>query len=248
MSSNSNNIKSLQKLTNELLNEAVKNIRSGRQNSSASMEEYFKITGYLLSEAKEYIDGAWEMIASKKWDASLALSRWILEASMNLWWVAAEKSKLEQHKRNVDLVGEALRCEANLLKGLAELWPNNATNFNDQAEKAIKERRSLGVRKLDKLDKRMKSIKPPNKPNWPNLYVLFRICCAAAHPNLKMWERYKQVGAIIVSISPSGSKDIACWMTAASTLYLVSFSYSLTKLGNARQLNEWWKNKVVPLL
>jgi hypothetical protein len=248
MSSNSNNIKSLQKLTDELLNNALKNIRSGRQNSSVSMEEYFKITGYLLSEAKEYIDGAWGMIASKKWDASLALSRWVLEASMNLWWVAAEKNKVEQHQRNVDLVGEALRCEANLLDGLAEFWPSNAAAFNNQAKKAIRERKSLSVRKLDKLDKRMQSIKPPNKPNWPNLYVLFRICCAAAHPNLKMWERYKQVGTTIVSIRPSGNKDIACWMAVASTLYLVSLSYCLTKLGNARQLNEWWKNKVVPLL
>lgn len=246
MSSSSNNIKSLQKLTDGLLNDALINIRLGRQNSSASMEEYFKTTEYLLLEAREYVNGAWEMITSKKWDASLTLSRWVLEASMNLWWIGAEKSKAKQ--RHVDLIGEALRCEANLFDGLAEFWPSDAAAFNDKAKEARRVRESLGVRKIDNLDNRMQSIKPPDKPNWPDLYILFRICCTAAHPNLKVWERYQRIGNATVSIRPPDNKNIACWMAAASTLYLVSLSYYLTKLGNAKQLNRWWKDKVVPLL
>jgi len=246
--SKSNNIKSLQKLTDDLLGEALKKIRLGRQNSSEYMDEYFKITEYILYEAKEYVDGAWEMIKSKRCDASLALSRWVLEASMNLWWVAAEKNSSERSQRNVDLVGEALRCEANLLDGLAEFWPSNAKAFKNKAKEARKVRNSLSVRRLGKLEGRMQSIKPPSNPNWPNLYSLFRVCCAEAHPNLKIWERYQRVGNAIVSIKPYDNKNIACWMVAASTLYLVSISYCLTKLGNAQQLNKWWKSKVVPLL
>jgi hypothetical protein len=210
------------------------------------MEEYFKTAEYLLLEAKEYVDGAWEMIASKKWDASLTLSRWVLEASMNLWWVVVEKNKTKQ--RHMELVGEALRCEANLFDGLAKFLPEQAVAYNSKAKEARKMRKYLGVGKPDSLDKRIKSIKPQNRPDWPDPYVLYRICCAEAHPNLKVWERYKSVGTVTVSIKPPDNKGTASWMAAASTLYLVSFSYCLIELEYIEQLNKWWKDEVAPLL
>lgn len=98
----------------------------------------------------------------------------------------------------------------------------------------------------------MKDIKPPDRPDWPNLYALYRICCAAAHPGLRGWERFKKIGQTTVSVEPSGNtiltSDMATWMAAASVLYLVSFAHCLTQTGNLESLKDWWNAKVSPLL
>jgi len=88
----------------------------------------------------------------------------------------------------------------------------------------------------------------PDKVSWPELYPLYRICCAAAHPSLKVWERFGIEDDSAVSKEPIDKQWLACWMAAASTIYLVSLTYCLTKLGDAQQLNKWWKDKVEPLL
>ena len=186
------NIDNLKKLSSGLLDDALKEIRSGREKLSKSMDEYFFTAEYLILKAKEYVDGAWDMLASEKCDASIALSRWVLEASMNLLWVVADRDKIEQRLR--DLVGEALRCEAILLEDSAKLWQDDAQAFVKKANKARETIKSLGAEKLDNLYSRIDDIKQSNKPTWPQLYALYRICCVAAHPGLKVWERYVNVG------------------------------------------------------
>jgi hypothetical protein len=243
---NSKNIIKLKSLTCILINKALVEIKKGRQNSSTAMEAHFRTAEYLLLEAKEYIDGAWEMLEHNKPNASLALSRWVVEAFMNLLWAVADKDQIKP--RLMVLAGESLRCEAHLLEGLADLWPNQAIDFKNHAKKAIKEREALKVEKIKSLCERIKNIRFPNKPNWPSIYVLYRICSAAAHPNLKVWERFALVGHVTVSRKPIDKRRTACWMAAASTLYLVFSAYCLTKLRNVQNLDDWWSNQVAPLL
>jgi len=240
------NIGQLKALTKSLIHNELKEIRSGRQKSSTSMEEQFRAAEYLLLEAKEYVDGAWEMIASKKCDASLALSRWLLEASINLLWAVADEDKKKQRLK--DLFAEALRCDANLREGLAKLWPNQALAFENEAKKAREIIQNLKAKKLKGLDVRLTEIKQLNRPNWPKLYSLYRTCCASAHPNLKVWERFTNVGNATVSKKTIDNRIIACWMAATSTLYLVTGAYCLTNLGRKKQLNYWWMKQVKPLL
>jgi hypothetical protein len=232
----------LKALSGELLNDALKEIRSNRERLSGAKEERFLTAEYLLLEAKEYNDGAWEMLASEKCGASIALSRWVLEASMNLLWVVADKSHLD--RRLIDLVGEALRCEANRLEGSAYLWPDKAQAFNNKANEARVTSKSLGANKLGDLCSRVDSIAQVDE----RIYALYRICCAEAHPGLKVWERYVKKGDITLSKSPVDIIMTARWMAIASVFYLVTFSYCLTELGEANRLKVWWQTKVVPIL
>lgn len=242
------NTTNLSKLTNSLVSDALDKIRQGRKNSPSSMEPHFRTAEYLLLEAKEYVDGAWEMLEYNKCGASLALSRWVLEASIDLFWAVADKNNIEQRLR--DLGGEALRCEANLREGLVNLWPSQACDLKNQAKKARAERKTLGAKKLENMERRIQDIKQIY-PNCPALYDLYRICCAEAHPSLKIWERFVKVGSTTVttvSKNPIDERWIACWIAAASTLYLVSGTYCLTELGNAQLLKDWWSNQAIPLI
>ena len=150
-----------------------------------------------------------------------------------------------------DLVGEALRNEVNRRKDLAKLYPAHATALLEGAEKARKVRDELGARRLKPLSQRMEDVKPPDKPGWPDLYVLYRICCLASHPGLRVWSRFKMVGSATVSFDPVDNKiftpEQACWMVAASTLYLALYCICLAGIRNLKALDDWW-NKVEPLL
>ncbi len=241
------NIKSLKKLSIVLLDNALKEITLHRKNTSPPNEESFITAEYLLLESKEYVEGAWDMVSMERYDASIALSSWILEASLNLFWAVADKDKI--HDKLVVLAGEALRCDANLHEGLGEIWPSYAEAFISKAKEARKVRQSLGIDKpLESLDKRLKDIKQENSPKWPELYPLYRICCASAHHSLKVWERYAYSGNSIVGRELIDKSEISTWMAAASTFYIVVFSYCLTGLGDSQQLKDWWEIKIRPLL
>ena len=244
--SSSSNIKTLQTLSCDLLEDTLKEIRSHREKNSPPNEEHFLTAEYLLQEAMEYVAGAWEMIISDKPNASIALSRWVLEASLNLLWTVADRDKIDERLKV--LVGEALRNDACLLEGLAKLWPAKVHQFESKANEARKIRKSFDVERPKGLDERLQEIVPPDKDNWPKLYPLYRICCAAAHPGLKVWERFCNVDELIVSKDPIDKQSIACWMAAASTLYLSTNTYCLTELGNIDELKHWWVEQVVPLL
>jgi len=234
-------IDSLQTLSRDLLDGTLAEIRLHREKSSPPNEEYFFTAEYLLQEAMEYVIGAWEMIKSGKSNASIALSRWVLEASLNLLWTVAERDQIEE--RHKVLIGEALRNDACLLEGLAKLWPDKKCQFISKANEARRIRESFGVEKPECLDQRLKEIKLSDK--W---YPLYRICCAAAHPGLKVWERFGSAGDPTVSKDPINKQSVACWMAAASTLYLVASAYCLTGLEDPKQQKDWWETKVRPLL
>jgi hypothetical protein len=110
----------------------------------------------------------------------------------------------------------------------------------------------LGSVKIASLKERMKDTKPPDKPDWPNLYVHYRVCCAAAHPGLKVWERFKMVGQGTVSTKASDDTvltfDMAMWMAAASAFWLASFACSLADTRDTEKLKGWWNAEVAPLL
>lgn len=243
-------IHTLKKLTVTLIDDALTEIRSKRPNSSRGKERRFRTADYFLLEVQDYVAGAWDMLAVGNVRASVAISRWILEAGMNLWWVVSNEDETEQHL--ADLAGEALRQDANLLDGLADLRPNHAQALRQRGDKARRVRADLGCVKLDSLETRMKDIKPPETPNWPDLYTLYRICCAAAHPGLRAWERFKKAGQATVSTEPSDNtiltSDMATWMAAASVLYLVLCAHCLTQTGNLEGLKILWNTKISPLL
>ncbi|KPJ65884.1 MAG: hypothetical protein AMJ43_09830 [Coxiella sp. DG_40] len=242
----SGNIASLQILSSNLLDDTLTEIRLHRKESSPPNEEYFPTAEYLLQEAMEYVAGAWEMVKSGKSNASIALSRWVLEASLNLLWIMADEDKIEE--RHTVLIGEALRNDACLLEGLAKLQPDESHQFESKANEARRIRNDLGVEKPESLEKRLEKIRIHDKANWPELYSLYRICCAAAHPSLKVWERFVIADNSTVYKDPIDKKSLACWMVTASTFYLVMSTYCLTELGDSAQLKDWWKNKVWPLL
>jgi len=232
----------LKHLTGRLLDDALKTVQSGQQ--GLSMEKYFRTAEYILLEAKEYVDGACEMIDCNKYNASLTLSRWVLEASMNLLWAVADKDKTEQHLNN--LVGEALGHEANLNEGKTNLWPEHASVYASKANNARKMRHSLGCEKPASLRTRINSIK--DLGDCPKLYDLYKICCSSAHPSLRVWERFRNIGNVMVPVMPDDKKKIACWMVAASVLYLVFSVYCLTELGDVHNLEDWWSKQMMPLL
>lgn len=215
-----NNTETLKIHSLDLLDNALKEITLHRKKTSPPNEGNFITAEYLLLEAKEYVEGAWDMVSMERYNASIALSRWILEASLNLFWVVADKDEI-QEKLKV-LAGEALRCDANLREGLAEIWPSYAESSKSNAEEARKVRKSLGIDEpIESLEKRLKDIKQEDNPKWPGLYPLYRICCASAHPSLNVWERYAYSGNSIVGREPVDKSEISSWMVAASTFYLV---------------------------
>jgi len=243
---NKSNITSLKTLSIDLLNDAIKEITSHHEKTSPPNEEYFLTAEYLLQEAIEYIIGSWEMLISNKPNASIALSRWILEASLNLLWTIAERDKIEERLKI--LVGEALRNDACLLEGLTKLWPDKRKEFESKAREAREIRKSLCDEKPKSLNDRLEEIKPPDKDNLSEFYALYRICCASAHPSLKVWERFCSKKDKTDSKDAIDKKPIACWMAAASTLYLVTSTYCLVELGDSTKLKDWWEKKVRPLL
>jgi hypothetical protein len=244
------NIRRLKDLTSTLIQEALAKIRQGRHQSSMCDDNRFRTAEYFLLEAGDRVNGAWEMLLIGNARASLAISRWTLEAALNLLWVVSNPDKINQ--RLTDLVGEALRQDANLREGLAKMWPHRAAALTRSANKARQIRAKLGVVRTTTLDEMMKETKPPDKREWPDLYVHYRVCCAAAHPGLKVWERFTADGQTTISTKPSVdtilTSDMAMWMAVAPAFWLVSFAYSLTNHEDAGEMKEWWSAKAAPLL
>ena len=251
--SSSTNIKALEKLSLDLLAATLKEIQSAHKETSLAneKEKYFATAEYLLQEALEYVTGAWEMISSGKPNASIALSRWVLEASLNLMWTVSDKQKIDDRQR--DLIGEALRQDACLFEGYAELWPETREYCLNTAEAARTMRTNIGAQDPGPLEKRVGEIRKAINPKGPNWYPLYRICCAAAHPNLKVWVRFGiRDDDSTFPKDPVDSPSRVSWtasnMAAASTYYLVLSAYILVDLGDEDVLKQWWADQVHPLL
>lgn len=239
-------LESLKALSIGLLTNALEEIESHRKSSSPQNIEHFLTAEYLLQEAFEYVTGAWDMLISNKPNAAIALSRWALEASLNLLWTVADRSNIDNCLKT--LVGEALRLDACLLEGLAKLQPENAEQYTNKAQEARTVRKGLGVEKPDDLNTRLENIRQPERDKWPELYSLYRICCSSAHPGLKVWERFGGAADSIEAKNPIDKQSIARFMAAASTLYLVTNAFCLTKCGEIEKLDEWWLKQVESLL
>lgn len=236
----------LKTLSINLLTDAFKEIKSHREDTSPQNVEHFLTAEYLLQEAFEHVTGSWDMLISNKPNASIALSRWALEASLNLLWTIADRNKIDDCLKT--LVGEALRLDACLLEGLAKLWPEHAERYKNKAQEARSVREGLGVERPKDINTRLENIRQPERDNWPELYPLYRICCSSAHPGLKVWERFGGTADSVESKNPIDKQSIARWMAAASTLYLVANAFCLTELGRKEELDEWWSKQVAPLL
>lgn len=244
------NIRRLQDLTSTLIQDALARIRLGCHQSSMCDDNRFRTAEYFLLQAGDYVHGAWEMLRIGNAHASLAISRWTLEAALNLWWVVSSPDETDQRLR--DLCGEALRQDALLREALAEMWPDQAHALKRSANKARQIRDELRPVRIPNLETRMKNIQPPDKPDWPDLYVHYRVCCAAAHPGLKVWEQFTAGGQATISTKPSDdtilTSDMAMWMATAPVFWLVSFAYSLTNHENADEMKKWWDAEAAPLL
>ncbi len=247
----SSKLTALQAKTAELLAKALTEIQHGRVKAPQAKEGRFGVAEYLVTEAKEYVGASWDLLRAEKPRASLAVSRWLVEAALNLLWVTTKTNEIA--KRLKLLVAEALRLEAAKLEGLGELQPSKAKQFKDQAAAARQKQRDLVAQpkwRLDPLSNRIDSIKAPLKAkSMPNPYVFYRICCAAAHPGLEVWRRFDQAprGAAVMR-KPSDDSAVACLILACSALWLVTGAYCLVELGDANGLKNWWEGEIVPLL
>ncbi len=241
---NQDNISALKALTCELVNNTLQKIRTHREGHTPTDEARLVIPEYLLDEALEYVSGAWDLILSDRPKAAVSLSRWVVEASMNLYWVVKGMPD-DADDRLLALYGEALRNEAILLEGLSKILPAKAKALLEKASRVSEVRRQdLGIKtRLQGLENRSKEADMPE-----GLYPVYRICCAAAHPALKVWEKYQEDG----SNGPGNliDKYTACWIAAQSAFHLVVNSYVLTQLdyGDDGSLESWWTKKVQPLL
>lgn len=241
---NQDNISALKALTCELVNNTLQKIRTHREGHNLTYEPRLVTPEYLLDEALEYVSGAWDLILSDRPKAAVALSRWVVEASINLYWVVKGMPD-GADDRLKDLVGEALRNEVNLFKGLSKFFPEKANALSEIAGRASEARtQNLGIEtRLHGLENRIKEADMP-----PTLYSAYRICCGAAHPALNVWEKFQEEG-----LNGPGSlieTYTACWMAAQSTFHLVIGSYMLTKIetGDDEFPQKWWTDKVEPLL
>lgn len=232
---NTEEILQSQKVLDEFYKETLSKIKS-QSHSDFSKQTYFLVAEYLLLEAEEYIEGAWQMLLLKRYNASLSLSRWILEASMNLVWVVSNKDKIDERLKI--LGGEALRCEANLREAFIKIWPGSSSVSKMNAENARRVRDSLEVEKPNDLFTRLSEIKKENPTLSPleDLYSFYKFCCDAAHPTLKLWEHSTKE-----THDPNWKYGIASWMIKASTFYLGMFTLKLTGLDDKDQLNDWFK-------
>ena len=225
----------LRSRTCDLLDRTLGDIRDARTDRGSSGAPS-QAADYLLREAREYLDGAWEMLLGRKPSASLALSRWLLEAALNLMWVVADQREVEA--RLASLRAHDLRLAALQHEGMAEVVPSQAT-----ARRALaKEARRLSC------EENAASLKPlahrvdEAKESFGEIYPLFRACSAAAHPNLA------PLTLPTPRVRIQYIEDLAIWMAAAPTLYLVAGASALVGVGDAVLLKRWWSEEVAPLL
>lgn len=240
---------SLREKMAKLIAKALREVRQGRTKAAMAKEARFRTAEYLLTEAEEYVNAAWDMLKAGSPRASLAASRWVLEAALDLRWAMWEPDKIEDRLR--ELRAEALRLRATRLEGLIEFYPDDANQLK-KAATADRQRVEvmMGQRKwrLAPLSIRIDSLRDLLKAELlPNPYSLYRICCAAAHPGVELERRFGGApGGATVTRKPPDHTAIALRILAASTLWLISDAYRLTGVGDTKRLTRWWKDEMTP--
>jgi len=247
-------LNSLRESTAELLNTALDKIRRARANSRGGMQARFRIAEYLLNQARQYTEASWDLLKAEKPEASLAVSRWVLEAALDLLWAIAESTETED--RIKFLASEGLRLEALRLEALPDWDPNQAAEYRESAADARSERDRLGNlhRKYSRsLEVRIISLrKQLEAKSIANPYTLYRLCCGASHPAIDLWRMFSlgPGGATVTRDAPHDVEQnaLARYISAVAALHLVSGAYCLTNVGDSKDLKAWWEDQVVPLL
>lgn len=224
----------LRQLTCDLVGEALSEV-SSLADTETEQKERLSVASYYLFASGEYIEGSWQMLSENKPLAALALSRWPLEAALNLLWVVAGNKEVDQ--RITDLRAKALWQEEALQRGIAEAWSHVAKRHREIAEKAAKAAQGLDARKLAPLETRIKQFEPTDVAAQklgdlgPVLYLYYRICSLAIHAGPRVWEEPdKRV------VKPWVIYRIA----ASSPFYLVVTAHCLAGSGNIDKLYKWW--------
>ncbi len=245
---NSDIIDKMQDLTGQLIGEALYRIHSDRPHSALNKEPRFRTAEYLLAEAKEFVDSSCMLLKKGNLRASLSTVRWVLEAALNLLWITSDESQIDDRIR--DFLAEAYRQEAAYLDDFMDLCPEKADFLSGQAQQARDKYEELQGKQLPSLASRMGSLKSSGfLRDVPNPYALYRECCAAAHPSVDVWRRYKYRRGATVTGPEKPDTRMPFWMIAMSTVHLVSGTYCLTGIEQARrELPKWWTERVVPLL
>ena len=162
----------LQEKTGRLLEKALTQILEPPVNASNLKKRRFEAAEYYLTEGKEYVAASWELLRTGKPRASLATSRWVLEAALNLVWAADEADQIE--KRLKLLEAKALHHEVKLLEGRAKLYPRLSEQFKQGAAETERQMDELmcGAKwHLPNLRSRMDSLKvSPNAQAAPDPY------------------------------------------------------------------------------
>lgn len=227
-------IVTLHRLTCGLVEKAWSEISSLPHTGPAQKARH-SVASYYLFASREYIEGTWQMLSENRRLTALALSRWPLEASLNLLWVLANDEEVDQ--RINDLRAKALWQEEALHKGIAEAFPNFAIPHGEAAQRVANAARSLGARSLASLEKRMGELETTDVATkklgelGPKLYVYYRICSVAIHAHPRVWEAPDKRVA---------KPWVIYRITASSPLYLVAATYCLMGSGDIDKLYKWW--------
>ncbi len=225
-------IDALRRLTRDLVEEAWSEVSSLAAGETAQAVRH-SLASYYLFASREYVEGTWQMLSENKLLPALTLSRWPLEAALNLLWVVADDKEVDQ--RINDLRAKALWQEEALQKGIAEAGV--ATPHGEAAKKAAKAARNLRARSLDSLETRMGELEATNVATeklgklgrW--LYVYYRICSTAIHAHPRVWEAPDKRVA---------KPWIIYRIAASSPFYLVVNAHCLAGSGDIDRLYEWW--------
>ena len=127
-------LKVLQDKSSHLLVSALAAIRAHRTRTPRGQEKRFMVAEYLLAEAQGYVTGSFDLLKADNPRVSLAVSRWIVEAALNLLWATASEPEIDKRLRSLE--AEALRLDALRSEGLADLCPGRAQECLDSAEAA----------------------------------------------------------------------------------------------------------------
>ena len=227
-------ITALRRLTCDLVEEAWSQV-SALPDTGPAQEVRHSVASYYLFASREYVGGAWQMLSENRRLAALALSRWPLEAALNLLWALAGNGEVDQ--RITDLRAKALWQEEALQRGIAEAFPTLVVPHGETAKKVANAARNLGARSLDSLEKRMEELEATDIATGklgelgPRLYVYYRICSVAVHAHPRVWEDPDKRVA---------KPWVIYRITVSSPLYLVAAAYCLTGSGDIDKLYKWW--------
>jgi hypothetical protein len=251
---------SLHKLTSKLLRKTLYDTRKARDNSLAAMNARFYTTEFLLTEAQEFSEASWAELKAGRSRVSLAVSRWVLEAAMNLLWASMVPAECDERLKF--LTAEALRQEGVLLNGLAAMNAEKAEELKigQYATEAKKQENELRDQLTSKskdypstIARRIESILPQLEALFcPRLYPLYRICCGAAHPGFDTWRLFQPgPGGSMIKKDRSNCYQNACSISAGAACWLAVGVYHLTQPDNVELHNSvmnLWAKTVVPIV